>query len=439
MFASEREVQSRRTFVSVCSPERTFFALKFGEFLVEMLAGRLSNSCSHNPPPRKLSRYCNKGAGAMLGRAAEPGSYANRSAPACVKRTKVPLSCSTSQPFSIAPFSPHFPLLPCRTLENVALAVSNTSISDETAEWSRCLRAFLVTLAICVSLVFAFVISVDPYDSGKFGFFGIKGVADRNTVTASASRARDASFDSAIIGNSTALLINPTRLSQATGLRFVQLSVVGASPREEITVLDFFLRHHAHVGALVIGADPGWCAHDLNANPRPFPYWLYDDNRIAYAAALFSAAAIEHAVQRVSIGLGQRQPRDPTGTFDSEDTWPIGEFRDINRPSDPPLAARAALRNVFPEVSRLDELIKQLPADVPRRRVGAADTGLDRGETWYARGGGARGVQRGPEANRGRPTAQQFHQLSRRQRADAGSCQLHRLHPLPVDYRESNS
>ena len=263
------------------------------------------------------------------------------------------------------PFFPHFPLLLCRNSENVALSVSNTSISDETAEWSRCLRAFLVTVAICVSLVFAFVISVDPYDSGKFGFFGIKGVADRNSVTASASRARDNSFDSAIIGNSTALLINPTRLSRATGLSFVQLSVVGGSPREEMTVLDFFLRHHARVGALVIGADPGWCEHYQREKPRPFPYWLYDDNRIAYAAAPFSSAAIEHAFQRVSIGLGQHQRSDPTGTFDSEDTWPIGEFRDIARPSDPPLAATAALRNVFPEVSRLDALVKRLPADVP--------------------------------------------------------------------------
>jgi hypothetical protein len=232
-------------------------------------------------------------------------------------------------------------------------------------DWSRCLRACLVTLAVCAFLLFAFVIAVDPYDSGKFGFLGIKGMADRNTVTASASRARDGDFDSAIIGNSTALLINPTRLSQATGLRFVQLSVVGASPREEMTVLDFFLRHHAHVGALVIGADPGWCAHVLDANPRPFPYWLYDDGWLAYAGALFSGAAIEHAFQRVSIGLGQRQRRDPTGTFDSEDTWPIGEFRNINRPTDPPLAASAALRDVFPEVLKLGDLIRKLPADLP--------------------------------------------------------------------------
>jgi hypothetical protein len=44
-FASERKVQSRRTLVSLCSPERSFFTLKFGESFVsgsrKMLAGRL--------------------------------------------------------------------------------------------------------------------------------------------------------------------------------------------------------------------------------------------------------------------------------------------------------------------------------------------------------------------------------------------------------------
>ena len=232
-------------------------------------------------------------------------------------------------------------------------------------DWSRCLRACLVTLAICAFFLFTFVIAIDPYDSGKFGVFGINGVADRNTLTANASRARDADVDSAIIGNSTALLINPSALSRATGLHFVQLSVVGGSPREELTVLDFFLRRHAHVGALVVGADPSWCVHEDNNKPRPFPYWLYGRSRLVYAGALFSGAAIEHAVQRVQIGLGKRQRSDPTGTFDSEDTWPIGEFRDINRPADPLPAASAALRDVLPWVSKLDAVIKQLPNDIP--------------------------------------------------------------------------
>src|SRR5262245_14887994 len=116
-------------------------------------------------------------------------------------------------------------------LEKATLSDSATSTS-ESAAWSSCLAACLGTLGGGVALLLAFLVVVDPYDSGKFGFLGIEGVDDRNSVTASASRARDARFDSAIIGNSTALLLDPNALSQATGFRFVQLSVVGGSPRE---------------------------------------------------------------------------------------------------------------------------------------------------------------------------------------------------------------
>ena len=207
------------------------------------------------------------------------------------------------------------------------------------------------------------MITVDPYDGGKFGLLGIDGVHDRNRNTATASRARDANFDSAIIGNSTAMLLNPVELSQATGLRFVQLSVAGGSPRAVFAVLDFFLRNHQRVGALVIGTDPSWCAHD-RAVVDGFPYWLYGKSSLAYAARLISWPAIEHAFQRLSIGLGLRERIDPTGTFGSDDIWPPGEFHEINRPKDPPPAATITGRDIFPEVSLLDDVIKKLPADV---------------------------------------------------------------------------
>ena len=232
-------------------------------------------------------------------------------------------------------------------------------------EWSRCLRACLGTTGICAGLLFAFLLSVDPYDSGRFGVFGIDGMADRNTITANASRARDQNFNSAIIGNSTALLLNPNPLSEATGRRFVQLSVVGGSPREEMAVLDFFLRHHPRVGALVVVTDPWWCEHYQREKPRPFPYWLYGDSSLVYPGYLFSGAGIEHAVQRVSIGLGKRQRSDPSGTFNSEDVWPVGQFFEKNLPADPPPAADAASRDVFPEVAKLDAVVKELPPDVP--------------------------------------------------------------------------
>jgi len=214
------------------------------------------------------------------------------------------------------------------------------------------------------ALLVAFLIAVDPYDTGKFGFLGINGVDDRNTTTATASRARDASFDSAIIGNSTALMINPNPLSQATGFRFVQLAVMGGSPREELAVLDFFQRHHPRPGAFVFVTDPSWCVHVPDAQPRPFPYWLYDTSWLPYARRLWSSAAIEHAVQRVGIGLGFRKRSDPTGTFNADDVWPAGQFFDRARPADPPPVDTVS-RNVFPEVAKLEDVVRKLPPDVP--------------------------------------------------------------------------
>src|SRR5262249_39392344 len=139
---------------------------------------------------------------------------------------------------------------------------------------------------------------------------------------------------------------------------------VGGSPLEEMTVLDFFLRHHPHVGALVVVTDPSWCAHAPDP-PRPFPYWLYEDGRFGYVRRMLSVPAIEHAFQRVAIGLGIRKRMAPTGTFNPEDVWPAGQFSDKNRPADPaPLPPDESL-GFYPEVARLEAVIKKLPPDLP--------------------------------------------------------------------------
>lgn len=245
-------------------------------------------------------------------------------------------------------------------------STSDTATSDLTAEWGRCLAACLGTLGLGALLLLAVMIAVDPYDTGKFGLFGINGVDDRDTHTATASRARDPQFDSAIIGNSTAQMLNPADLSRATGLRFVQLYLTGGSPAEQLAVLDSFLRHHRQVGALVFAADPFWCSHRRAASrPGDFPYWLYDTNLVSYTARLMSWPAIEHAAQRITIGLGLRERRTPDGFFSYEDIWLPGTFRDTNRPRDPVPAADDADRGNFPEVAVLDAVVKRLPETVP--------------------------------------------------------------------------
>ena len=243
---------------------------------------------------------------------------------------------------------------------------SSTSSSETDPRWGRSLLACLGTLISAGLLVLALMVLVDPYDSGKLGLLGIDGVDNRLTQITAASRARDPNFNAAILGNSTAQMIDPATLSRATGLRFVQLYMTGASPREQLAVLDFFLRNHRQVGALVVAADPGWCVH---ARPMeegaPFPYWLYDKSVVTYAVRLISWQAIEQAFQRLSIGLGWRPRMNPDGFVSYEDIWPPGQFKEIGSPRDPVPVASSEMRAIFPEVAVLADIVRKLPADAP--------------------------------------------------------------------------
>lgn len=243
---------------------------------------------------------------------------------------------------------------------------SSTSSSETDPGWGRSLLACFGTLISAASLVLALMVLVDPYDSGKLGLLGINGVDNRLTQITAASRARDPDFNAAILGNSTAQMIEPATLSRATGLRFVQLYMTGAIPREQLAVLDFFLRHHEQVGALVIAADPGWCVHTRPKDEGvPFLYWLYDKSLVTYAARLMSWQAIEQAFQRLSIGLGWRKRMNPDGFVSYEDIWPPGQFREVGWPRDPVPAASPEMRVRFPEIAALAEIVGKLPANVP--------------------------------------------------------------------------
>lgn len=243
---------------------------------------------------------------------------------------------------------------------------SSISSSETDPGWGKSLKACLGTLIGAALLVLALMVLVDPYDSGKLGLLGIDGVDNRLTQITAASRARDPNFNAAILGNSTAQMIDPAALSRATGLRFVQLYMTGSIPREQLAVLDFFLRHHEQIGALVVVADPGWCVHGQPKEEGvPFPYWLYDRDVVTYAVHLISWQAIEQAFQRLSIGLGRRQRMNPDGFVSYEDIWPPGQFREVAWPRDPAPAVSAALRAMFPEIAVLADSVAKLPADVP--------------------------------------------------------------------------
>ncbi len=241
---------------------------------------------------------------------------------------------------------------------------SSDSPSDE-AGWGRCLAACLGTLAAGAIAILLLMILVDPYDSGLFGLVGIKGVDDRIEALADVSRARDQRFDSAIFGNSTVQLLDPAELSPATGKRFVQLIAPGADPRGHIAIMDFFIRHHAQIGAFVVGIDAAWCVHEMVPLAKnAFPFWLYSESRFDYAGNLFTWRSIDHLFRRIAIGLGLRAPMRADGFWSYEEVWPPGRKRPEPTPQ-PWTSFGGRVDPVFPFKTLLEGTIRKLAPDVP--------------------------------------------------------------------------
>src|SRR5215475_7265546 len=64
--------------------------------------------------------------------------------------------------------------------------------AEETARpWRRWLAVFGGVYFGLGAVLFALLLLIDPYDTGRFPSFGFVGVADRSIRTADASRARD--------------------------------------------------------------------------------------------------------------------------------------------------------------------------------------------------------------------------------------------------------
>jgi hypothetical protein len=247
--------------------------------------------------------------------------------------------------------------------------MSSFTSSSETADpivWGRWLGVFLGALALGAAAIFAFVLAIDPYDSGRVGMLGIRGVDDASPRTANASRARDPQFDSAVIGNSTGQLLKPSELSALTGKRFVQLTVPGTGPREQLAIVDFFVRQHPKVGALVVVTDASWCQRDPALRMQhPFPFWLYGDSTLDYVRRLFSTRALRLGLRRIMVGVGLRKRSAPDGYWDYEKEGPAELAPVIASHDDDGGSAPAQVSENFPAVALLDGAIRKLAPDVP--------------------------------------------------------------------------
>jgi hypothetical protein len=225
--------------------------------------------------------------------------------------------------------------------------------------WRRFAFLFLAVFGGGIGLIYAALLVIDPYDTGRFPTFMKPGVIDSGQRTSNASHGRDPRFDAAVIGNSRAQMLDPAKLSELTGLSFVQLTTPAAGPREQMTMLRYFMAHHRRIDALVLNVDERWCGHDT-ALPiiLPFPFWLYRGNP-EYLAHLLSTRALTFAARRIKMELGMAKPDDARGYQDYE----TGHYRNFNPRVEPPppKPAVAPLDTPFAGFDLLDAVLAELP------------------------------------------------------------------------------
>jgi hypothetical protein len=270
--------------------------------------------------------------------------------------------------------------------------------------WRRFALAYLGAFAGVIGAVYAFIILVDPYDSGRFPSLGLHGQFDRlqrggNSKAGGPPRAlstevlyqgiaaraferilrvdgipqridnvalgRSARFNAAIFGNSHGQLFSPRRLSQATGLDFVQLTVPGANVREQLATMRWFLRHHPRPGALVLALDERWCVTDLALPLRWFPFWLYSDSNLVYLANVLSIRSLRYGLRRLAYAGGPASI-DGYSDYEAGRTWSFKPGEWAPAEGFPTRDDRPFRREPdFPGLILLDALLGEIPASTP--------------------------------------------------------------------------
>ena len=240
-------------------------------------------------------------------------------------------------------------------------------MSDE-RDWCGFPLPFLVAAVALLAGYLALAVAVDPYDTGRSNLLARAGVRPQGPRTASASRDRDPTFAGAILGNSHIQLVDPARLTRETGIPFVQLSVPGTGPKEQLALAAWFLRHHPKPRALVIAVDDAWCRDDPTlANALPFPFWLLSPERAEYWRGLLRLPVAEEIVARLGW-LARRDPARarPDGYWDYEPDYlrqgaPDAPRFAAARAAVPPDAAAPGTIGPFPAAERLRALLAGLP------------------------------------------------------------------------------
>lgn len=178
--------------------------------------------------------------------------------------------------------------------------------------WSRYIRFVLIAIATIGGAFYTFILILDPYQNVPFAPHFDRAPVSTNQRFAYPALARNPAFDGAIIGTSTARLLDPARLNALLDARFLNMAMNSATAYEQTRIYELFLRHHQNARYVIFGVDETWCNRAATIERytfRSFPEFMYDENQWNDLLYLFNDKALENAVRMLELLRGKREPK----------------------------------------------------------------------------------------------------------------------------------
>ena len=171
---------------------------------------------------------------------------------------------------------------------------------------------------VAASLAIGFVVCMNPYGNLRFSLPLEYQRVSANERYAYPGLIKQKSYDSVVVGTSTAMLLHPHALNAAFSGRFINLAMSSATPWEQLQMLRLFAHRH-DVKRVIAGVDVVWCQASEpweKLTFRSFPSWLYDDDPFNDYLYMANELAVIDALRALALKLGLRKSRfGPDGYY----------------------------------------------------------------------------------------------------------------------------
>jgi len=185
--------------------------------------------------------------------------------------------------------------------------------------WAGFVRRFVLTAGLGLGLSLGFIVLMNPFGNLPVRALGPHVIMDTNDRYQFPAIVRSGAFDSVVIGNSTARLLDPEWLEAAFGGRFANLGLNDGRAWEQYRLALLFLRTVPRPRTLLIGLDWVWCAADadqVRITPRGFPDWIYDEDPWNDWLYALNWRALDTSARRLANRMGLASPRYPANGFE---------------------------------------------------------------------------------------------------------------------------